>query len=129
VAPRRGTAPPSEREMEVMSVLWALGSGTVAEVRRSLNDDFEPEVAYTTVLTMLRSLRSKGWVTSEEEGRSHRFSPAVELDVARLMSIRRLVDLLFGGSKELLAVDLVSGRGLSPTALRRLRGLIDERLP
>lgn len=128
MAPRRGTAPPSERELEVMSVLWALGSGTVAEVRQSLNDDFEPEVAYTTVLTMLRSLRSKGWVKSEVEGRAHRFYPAVELDAARLTSIRRLVDVLFGGSKELLAVNLVSGRGLSPTALRRLRDLLDDRL-
>jgi len=128
VASYHGGAPPSERELEVMSILWELGSGTVAEVRQALNDAFEPEVAYTTVLTMLRSLRSKGWVRWDEEGRAHRFHPTVELETARLMLTRRLVDLLYAGSKELLAADLIGGRGLGTPALRRLRRLLDDRL-
>jgi BlaI family transcriptional regulator, penicillinase repressor len=119
---------PSERELEVMSVLWDLGSGTVAEVRQSLNDTFEPDVAYTTVLTILRSLRAKGWARVEEEGRAHRYFPAVARESARRRSLNRLANLLYSGSRELLLTELVSDRRLRTTELQRLRRLLDERL-
>ena len=74
---------PSERELEVMSVLWDLGSGTVAEVREGLIERSEFEPAYTTVLTLLRTLKAKGWVTTKNEGRAHRYYPAVDRELAR----------------------------------------------
>jgi predicted transcriptional regulator len=125
-----GTAKPtpSERELEVMAVLWDLGSGTVAEVRKLLNELYEPDVAYTTVLTMLRSLRAKGWARVEEEGRAHRYFPAVARDSARRRSLRRLTNLLYNGSRELLLTELVSDRRLRTSDLQRLRILVDAQL-
>lgn len=123
-----GKPTPSEREMEAMAVLWERGSGTVVEVQKELNEVYEPEVAYTTVLTMLRSLRAKGWVRVEEEGRAHRFFPTVPREYARWTSLHRLTDVLFGGSRELLLTELVSDRRLNTMELRRLRRLLDERL-
>ena len=119
---------PSERELEVMSVLWDLGSGTVAEVRKVLNELYEPDVAYTTVLTMLRSLRAKGWARAEEEGRAHRYFPAVARDSARRRSLHRLTGLFYNGSRVLLLTELVSDRRLRAPELQRLRLLLDERL-
>jgi len=119
---------PSEREQEVMAVLWALGSGTVVDVRTVLNELYEPEVAYTTVLTLLRSLRAKGWARVEEEGRAHRYFPAVEREFARRGALRRLIDLFYGGSRDLLLTELVSDRRLRRSELQRLRRLLDERL-
>lgn len=123
---RRST--PSERELQVMAVLWDSGSGTVVEVRQTLNERHDPDVAYTTVLTMLRSLRAKGWVRVKEEGKAHRFIPVVPRDDARWDSLRRLTDVLYGGSRELLLTQLVSDRGLRPAELKRLRLLLDQRL-
>ena len=48
----------TDRELDVMAVLWERGSATVAEVRERLPDD----LAYTTVLTVLRTLEEKGHV-------------------------------------------------------------------
>ncbi len=123
-----GKPTPSEREMEAMAVLWERGSGTVVEVQRELNAVYEPEVAYTTVLTMLRSLRAKGWVRVVEEGRAHRFFPTVAQSHARWTSLHRITEVLFGGSRELLLTELVSDRRLNTMELRRLRRLLDERL-
>ena len=125
-----GTAKPtpSERELEVMSVLWDRGSGTVAEVREEMNELYEPDLAYTTVLTILRSLRSKGWARVEEEGRAHRYFPAVQLESARRDSLHRLTDLFYNGSRELLLTELVTDRRLRAPELQRLRRLLDERL-
>ncbi len=123
-----GGAAPSEREMEVMSVLWTSGSGTVAEVQDALRALKVPDLAYNTVLTYLRSLRAKGWVRAETEGRAHRYYPAVSRASARGGALRRLTDLMYEGSRELLLTQLVSDRRLPPRTLERLRRLLDERL-
>lgn len=114
----------TDRELDVMAVLWEQGSGTVAEVQERLSD----ELAYTTVLTVLRILESKGYVGHEEEGRAHRYYPLVAREAAGESALRRMLRKLFRGSPELLVTQLVADRGLSDAELRRLRALLDERL-
>ncbi len=112
------------RELDVMAVLWKRGSATVAEVRDALRDEF----AYTTVLTVLRTLEDKGYATHVTEGRAHRFEPAVTQDAAGGSALARVLDKIFGGSSELLLTQLVTERKLSARELRRLRKLLDDRL-
>lgn len=107
-----------------MDVLWSRGSGTVSEVREALDD----ELAYTTVLTVLRTLEQKGYVSHKAEGRAHRYHPLVDREDAQDSAIRRMTRKLFSGSPELLMTQLLSQRGLSEAELRRLRKLVDERL-
>ncbi|HJR34816.1 MAG TPA: BlaI/MecI/CopY family transcriptional regulator [Gemmatimonadales bacterium] len=114
----------SDRELDVMAVLWARGSGTVAEVREALTDP----LAYTTVLTVLRTLEEKGFVGHEEEGKAHRYVPLVARERAGRSALTRMVDKLFDGSPELLLTQLVSDRKLSPRDIRRLRTILDQRL-
>src|SRR5690606_27570746 len=99
----------TERELDIMDVLWERGASTVAEVQQHLADD----LAYTTVLTMLRTLEEKGYVTHEEEGRAYRYIPLVEREDAGASAVRRLTRKLFRGSPEMLLTHLVSQRGLT----------------
>jgi BlaI family transcriptional regulator, penicillinase repressor len=114
----------TERELDVMDILWKRGTGTVSEVRDLLRD----ELAYTTVLTILRTLEEKGFVGHEEEGRAYRYHPLVERTEAQESHLKRLVGKLFSGSPEALVTQLVADRRLSRDELERLRGLLDERL-
>ncbi|HTE47606.1 MAG TPA: BlaI/MecI/CopY family transcriptional regulator [Gemmatimonadaceae bacterium] len=114
----------TDRELDVMAVLWERTSGTVNEVRDALND----ELAYTTVLTILRTLEDKGFVTHITEGKAHRYLPAVSQDMAGHSALSRVLDKIFSGSPELLLTQLVSDRDLDATELRRLRKLLDDRL-
>jgi BlaI family penicillinase repressor len=114
----------TDRELDVMAVLWRNGSGTVAEVRDGLDDD----LAYTTVLTMLRTLEEKGFVTHVAEGKAHRYVPAVSQDVAGKSALSRVLDKIFDGSSEMLLTQLVSDRNLDAAEIRRLRQLLDARL-
>ncbi len=123
-----GKDTPSEREMEVMSVLWERGSATVLEVQEEFNDLYEPEVAYTTVLSMLQSLRAKGWVRVEKEGRAYLHFPDVGREHARFWEVRRVVDLFYDGKLEALLLDVLSGKGVHEMALRNCRRLIAQRL-
>ncbi len=112
------------RELDLMAVLWDLGSGTVTEVRVRLADD----LAYTTVLTILRTLEEKGHVGHESEGRAHRYRPLVEREQAQESALDRITQKLFSGSTELLLTHLVSDRDLSDAEAERLRALLSERL-
>lgn len=114
----------TERELDVMDILWDRGSGTVGEVREGIAD----ELAYTTVLTILRTLEEKGYVEHQPEGRAYRYYPCVERGEAQESHVRRLLRKLFAGSPELLMTQLVSDRDLSRDELRRLRNLLDQRL-
>lgn len=114
----------TDRELDIMAVLWAQGSGTVSEVRAELKGDF----AYTTVLSVLRTLEDKGYVDHAVEGKAHRYTPAVEPDVAGRSALTRILDTMFAGSPELLLTQLVSDRRLDKKKLRQLRALLDARL-
>lgn len=113
----------TDRELDVMDVLWDLGTATVAEVQERLPD----ELAYTTVLTILRTLEEKGHVRHEEEGRAYRYIPRVDREAAGRSALRRLVRKVFKGSPEMLLTQLVSERGLSAQQLERMRKLLDAR--
>jgi predicted transcriptional regulator len=114
----------TDRELDVMAVLWARGSATVAEVRERLPDD----LAYTTVLSVLRTLEEKGHVGHRGEGKAHRYFPLVERRVAGRSALARLIDTVFNGSPELLLTQLVSDRDLSDEQIKKLRRLMDARL-
>ncbi len=114
----------TDRELDVMSVLWDIGPATVADVRERIAD----ELAYTTVLTVLRTLEQKGYVGHTEDGRAHRYKPLVKREVAGRTALRRLVEKVFDGSPELLLTQLVSDKNLSDEELRRLRKLLADRL-
>ena len=114
----------TDRELDVMAVLWNRGSATVTEVRERLPDD----LAYTTVLSVLRTLEEKGHVGHREEGKAHRYFPLVERRVAGRSALARLIDTVFNGSPELLLTQLVSDRDLSEDQIKKLRRLMDARL-
>jgi len=111
----------TDREADIMQVLWDHGPSVVAEVRAHLSDD----LAYTTVLTILRTLESKGYVKHEEEGRVHRYCAIAQRQAARKSALRHLMKKLFDGSSELLLAHLVSERKLSAVQLKRLRKILD----
>src|SRR5580698_3680853 len=111
-----------DRELDVMAVLWERGSGTVSEVRERLS----AKLAYTTVLTILRNLEAKEFVSHEDEGRAHRYFPRVQQRSARRSALSRLLDTLFEGSPEQLLAHLVDDRALSADELQRLARRVRE---
>ena len=115
----------TDREADVMRVLWDHGPSVVNEVKEHLADD----LAYTTVLTILRTLEQKGYVKHEEEGRVHRYFATVKEDAARKSALQHLTGKLFKGSAELLFTHLVSDRKLSKDQIQRMRDLLAEAAP
>ena len=104
------------RELDVMSILWRAGSGTVAEVKGELGD----ELAYTSVLSALQTLEDKGFVRHEAEGRAYRYFATVEPEAAGGSALARIRDAIFHGSAERMFAQLVSDRDLPREELERI---------
>lgn len=113
----------ADREAEVMEVLWTHGPSTVAEVRDHLKDN----LAYTTVLTILRNLEGKGYLGHNEEGRAHRYLPLILREAAQRSALRDLATKLFSGSSSLLLTQLVRDEDLTEKDLERIRRLLARR--
>ncbi|MBI3566720.1 MAG: BlaI/MecI/CopY family transcriptional regulator [Gemmatimonadetes bacterium] len=112
------------RELEVMSILWRLGSATVAQVRDALDE----ELAYTSVLSALQTLEEKGFVRHEAEGRAYRYLPVVGAERAGGSAMARIRDAIFHGSAEKMFAQFVADEKLGRDELQRMRRLLADRL-
>jgi BlaI family transcriptional regulator, penicillinase repressor len=114
----------TERELDIMGVLWEHGPLTVAEVRAELAD----VVSHNTVATLLTILEQKGHVAHTTEGRAFRYHPRVGREEAGQSVFARLVETMFAGSAEALISHFVKDRRLRKEELERIREILDERI-
>lgn len=112
----------TDREADLMNVLWEHGPCTVAQVHAHLAD----ALAYTTVLAVLRGLESKGSVTRTKEGRAHRYAARVTRAAARRRAIAVLTAKFFRDSKDGLLVHLLEDERLGKAQIARLRALLRQ---
>jgi BlaI family transcriptional regulator, penicillinase repressor len=114
----------TDRELDLMDVLWERGSATVPEMLEALEGD----PAYTTISTLLRILEDKGYVGHTVEGRSHRYHPLVERDTAVRGALRYLTEKLARGSAGALMTHFVSDAQLTRDEMLKIRALLEEKL-
>lgn len=126
---KRGEQDPrllTEVELELMQILWDRGPSTVREVQAALPP--ERDLAYTTVSTVLRILEQKGQVTSQRDGRTHIYHPALSRQVYSRLAVSDLVSRVFDGDASGLVAHLLESEGLTKDELARVRALIDPKL-
>jgi predicted transcriptional regulator len=113
----------TDRELDIMSVLWELGEATVTEVR----DRVDPDLAYTSVSTMIRMLEMKGYVSHRRgEGKTHVYFPVIEAEAAGESALSRVMNKIYGGSPIKLLAHLVEHNKLSEKELDRMRDLLKK---
>jgi predicted transcriptional regulator len=113
----------TQRELDIMSVLWDLGEATANEVRERI----DPTLAYTSISTMIRTLEMKGFVSHRRgEGKTHVYYPVIDAEMAGESALGRLLDKIYGGSPIKLLAQLVEQRKLSESELARMRDLLKK---
>jgi predicted transcriptional regulator len=113
----------TQRELDIMSVLWDLGEATVTEVR----DRIDPDLAYTSISSMIRTLELKGYVSHRRgEGKTHVYFPVIEPETAGETALGRVLNKIYGGSPIKLLAHLVEQNRLSEKELERMRELLKK---
>jgi predicted transcriptional regulator len=115
----------TETELELMTLLWKLGEGTVNDVLDALSP--HRRLAYTSVSTMLRILEQKNFVGSRKAGRGHIYFPMVAKEHYEETSARDLVNRVFEGDASNLVRRLIEKGDLSRNDLEEIRALLDEK--
>ena len=122
----RKTQMVTDRELEIMKVLWARGRASVREVQEDLNRTAGP-VAYSTVQTLLNIMEDKkGLVRHVVEGRTFVYIPKKSSERTIGELTRRFVDRVFDGALDRVMVALLGSKSPTPEELDRLRAMIDE---
>lgn len=122
--PRKRSLTLTDHELRLMNVLWERDSASVADVVASLPP---PPLAYTTVLSTLRTLEDKGYVGHEKSGRAFVYHPLVKRDDAATSLLDTLLDRFFSNSPGVLALALLEDERLSKGDLARLRRVIERK--
>ena len=110
-------------EHRVMDALWRLGSATVSDAAAGIG---KPALAYTTVLTVLRTLERKGYVKHRAEGRAYVYAAAIDREAVRRDVVGYVLQQFFDGSPRALLLNLLESESVDDAELRRLRTLIDK---
>jgi len=121
---RKGGLTLTPQELAIMKIVWRRRAVTVRDVYEDLRS--ARPVAYTTVMTMMNILATKGYLVKEKEERAFRYRPAhPEQTVVRSM-VREFVDRVFDGAARPLLLHLVNDRKLSPRERAEIVRLIKE---
>jgi predicted transcriptional regulator len=120
--PRHNTLTP--QELEIMKLVWQRGAATVRDVYEALLE--RRKIAYTTVMTMMKILETKGYLKKRRQDRAFLYRPAHPKNQIIGGMIREFIDRVFNGSPEPLLVHLVKSRHLSEKDLQKIARMVKE---
>lgn len=115
--PRQPSKTFTDRELEIMRIVWKLGEVSARQIQESLPGDRH----YNSVMTIIRVLEKKNHLTHREDGRSHIYRATVSPDAARTRVLKHLVKQVFGGSASSLVLNLVETGDLTVSDLDSIR--------
>ena len=120
--PRHNTLTP--QELEIMKLVWQRGAATVRDVYEALLE--RRKIAYTTVMTMMKILETKGYLKKRRQDRAFLYRAAHPKNQIIGGMIREFIDRVFNGSAEPLLVHLVKSRHLSEKDLQKIARMVKE---
>lgn len=115
---------PTERELEVLEVLWRNGPSTVRQVIDALGDD--NDAGYTSWQKIMSIMDEKGLVSRTAEGRVHRFAAEVSQGEVRTLMAGELLDRVFGGSVAALLQSALATRPATDAELKQVEALLEQ---
>ena len=115
----------TDREAEIMAVLWERGTATAEQVRSQLSDESHD----STVRTLLRILEEKGFVRHQRDGRSFVYQPIVEREKVQRKTLGHIIRQFFAGSPQDLVLRLLEDKKLTKNDLESLMNQISSKPP
>src|SRR5579863_780651 len=113
------------QELELMKIIWRRESATVRDVYEELLE--RRKIAYTTVMTTLKTLEQKGYLRASLQDRAYVYQPTKPKNQVIKGMVREFVDRVFNGSAEPLVVHLLEDKQLSESDLREISRMMGKK--
>jgi BlaI family transcriptional regulator, penicillinase repressor len=120
--PRKASKVFTEKELEIMKLIWQMGEVTVKDIQERLPGTQH----YNSVLTIIRVLERKGHLVHRAEGKTFFYRAGESGEKARIRLLRHLIDQVFGGSAASVVLNLVEAGDLSKKDLDKIRDRISS---
>jgi BlaI family transcriptional regulator, penicillinase repressor len=121
---RHKLAGPTEKELQILSILWDIGAATVRHVNEEINK--QQKTGYTTTLKIMQIMTDKGLLVRDGSGFQHIYKPAVSEEGTQNQIIGSLLEKAFSGSAEKLVMRILSAKKVSAEELARIKKLLNE---
>lgn len=118
------TGRPTEKELQILSILWSRGSSTVRDINKVMNRD--ENTGYTTTLKLMQIMYEKGLLKRNESARTHIYLPTQSEAYVQEEVVDSLLDRVFAGSTEKLVLRALSSKKVSATELAKIKKVIAE---
>ena len=115
---------PTDKELEILKILWDTGSATVRQVNEEINK--RHKTGYTTTLKLMQIMTEKGLLIRDDSGFQHIYSPAVSEEKTQNQLVGSLLEKAFAGSAEKLVMRALSAKKVSAVELARIKKMINQ---
>jgi predicted transcriptional regulator len=116
--------PPTERELEILKILWNRGEATVREVYEAMSES--TSIVQNTVQAFLRTMEDKRLVKHRTEGRTFIYRPVPQREATKKHLVSRVLHRVFDGAMDQLVQSVLSLRDPTPQELAELQAIIDR---
>lgn len=121
--PRKKTEGLTDREAEILSILWRLGDANVEDIRSQMAN----RPTANTVRTLLTIMQDRGLVVDDGKGYGRKYSAKVERETAQTSALRKMIDTLFSGSAQEMVLRLTDSGEMDADELKDLYEQVQKR--
>ena len=115
---------PTEKELEILQILWSKGPSAVKDVHESLGGD--DANGYTTILKVLQIMHEKGLVTRQKSGKLHLYKAAATQESTRQQILDKMIHTVFQGSAMQLVVSALGNKKSTKEELQEIRKYLEQ---
>lgn len=119
---RKKAIGPTEKELDILAVLWNNGPSTVRKVNEEINK--KQKTGYTTTLKFMQIMTEKKLVTRDDSKFQHVYKPAVSQEKTQNQVVTNLLEKVFSGSAEKLVMRALSAKKISAKELAKIKKVI-----
>ena len=115
---------PTDRELEILGILWKQGPSTVKQINEEMNKN--EQTGYTTTLKLMQIMHEKGLLVRDDSKYKHIYKPALSEEKTQRQIVGDMLDKAFSGSAEKLVMRLLSSKKLSSDELDNIKKFIKD---
>ncbi|MFH0735092.1 MAG: BlaI/MecI/CopY family transcriptional regulator [bacterium] len=116
---------PTEKELEILSILWQNGPNTVRFVNLIMNRS--ENTGYTTTLKQMQIMFEKGLLKRDESNKTHIYLPVHSESTIKEVVVSKMMDRIFSGSAGKLVLHALSSKKISSEELSKIKKIIDQK--
>jgi len=115
---------PTDKELEILNVLWQTGPATVRQINEEINKS--QKTGYTTTLKLMQIMTDKGLLVRDDSGFQHIFKPASSEENTQKQLVGNMLERVFAGSAEKLVMRALSAKKISTEELAKIKKMLNE---